>query len=145
MNILGPFTLFSTIATPWDMWSALNILLLFTGSYKNIKEAMYIHVNDPSLNRNLGKYQLPHIWTRFCKIHQLSNSNNPALTSSLHGLIHPSTIIVRGTYNFIDKFPCGVPFIPCTSSHTPITQNIPNSPTSHFIGAIFGKYIHLFR
>ena len=22
---------------------------------------MYFHVNDPSLNRNLGKYQLPHI------------------------------------------------------------------------------------
>ena len=29
---------------------------------RNIKEAMYIHVNDPALNRNLGKYQLPHIW-----------------------------------------------------------------------------------
>ena len=27
----------------------------------NIKEAMYICVNDPSLNRNLGKYQLPDI------------------------------------------------------------------------------------
>ena len=26
-----------------------------------IKEAMYICVNDPSLNRNLSKYQLPHI------------------------------------------------------------------------------------
>ena len=31
------------------------------GATRNIKEAMYIHVNDPSLNRNLGKYQLPHI------------------------------------------------------------------------------------
>ena len=28
---------------------------------RNIKEAMYIQVNDPSLNRNMGKYQLPHI------------------------------------------------------------------------------------
>ena len=27
-----------------------------------IKEAIFIRVNDPSLNRNLGKYQLPHIW-----------------------------------------------------------------------------------
>ena len=27
-----------------------------------IKEAMFIRVNDPPLNRNLGKYQLPHIW-----------------------------------------------------------------------------------
>ena len=32
------------------------------GVIRNIKEAMYIHVNDPSLNRNLGNYQLPHIW-----------------------------------------------------------------------------------
>ena len=27
-----------------------------------IMEAMYIRVNDPSLNRNTGKFQLPHIW-----------------------------------------------------------------------------------
>ena len=26
---------------------------------RNIKEAMYIRVNDPSLNRKLGKFQLP--------------------------------------------------------------------------------------
>ena len=32
------------------------------GTYRNIKEVMFIHVSDPSLNRNLGKYQLPHIW-----------------------------------------------------------------------------------
>ena len=32
---------------------------------KNIKEAIYkiyIKVNNPSLNRNVGKYHLPHIW-----------------------------------------------------------------------------------
>ena len=27
-----------------------------------IREAMLIRVNDPSLNRNIGKYQLPYIW-----------------------------------------------------------------------------------
>ena len=27
-----------------------------------IKEAMYIRANDPSLNRNVCKYHLPHIW-----------------------------------------------------------------------------------
>ena len=32
------------------------------GTTRNIKEAMFIRVNDPTLNRNLGKYQLPHIW-----------------------------------------------------------------------------------
>ena len=28
----------------------------------DIKKAMYIHVKYPSLNRNLDKYQLPHLW-----------------------------------------------------------------------------------
>ena len=27
-----------------------------------IKEDLYIRVNNPSLNRNMGKYHLPHIW-----------------------------------------------------------------------------------
>ena len=27
-----------------------------------ITEALYIRVNNPSLNRNIGKYHLPHIW-----------------------------------------------------------------------------------
>ena len=29
---------------------------------RTIKEALYIRVNDPSLNRNICKYHLPHIW-----------------------------------------------------------------------------------
>ena len=29
---------------------------------RSIKEAMLIKVNDPSLNRNIDKYQLPHMW-----------------------------------------------------------------------------------
>ena len=29
---------------------------------RTIREAMLIRVNDPSHNRNVGKYQLPHIW-----------------------------------------------------------------------------------
>ena len=28
---------------------------------RTIKETMYIRVNDPFLNRNIGKFQLPHI------------------------------------------------------------------------------------
>ena len=27
-----------------------------------IKEAIYIRVNNPSLNKNIGKYHLPQIW-----------------------------------------------------------------------------------
>ena len=29
---------------------------------RTIKEPLYIGVNNPSLNRNIGKYHLPHIW-----------------------------------------------------------------------------------
>ena len=29
---------------------------------RNIKEAIFIRVNDPSFNRNIGKFQLSHIW-----------------------------------------------------------------------------------
>ena len=29
-----------------------------------ILEAMYIRVNDPSLNRNISKFHLPHIWDK---------------------------------------------------------------------------------
>ena len=31
---------------------------------RTIREAMLIRVNDSSLNRNIGKYQLPHIWDK---------------------------------------------------------------------------------
>ena len=29
---------------------------------RTIKEALYIRVNNPSFNRNIDKYHLPHIW-----------------------------------------------------------------------------------
>ena len=29
-----------------------------------VKEAIYIRVNNPTLNRNIGKYNLNHIWDR---------------------------------------------------------------------------------
>ena len=29
-----------------------------------IKEAIYIRVSNPTLNRNIGKYNLPHIWNK---------------------------------------------------------------------------------
>ena len=29
-----------------------------------IKEAIYIRVNNPTLNRNIDKYNLPHIWNK---------------------------------------------------------------------------------
>ena len=32
------------------------------GFCRTIKEALFIRVNDPTLNGNLGKYQLLHVW-----------------------------------------------------------------------------------
>ena len=29
---------------------------------RTIKEALYIRVNNPFLNKNIGKYHIPHIW-----------------------------------------------------------------------------------
>ena len=37
------------------------------GLTRNIKEAMYIIVNDPSLKRNLGKFLLPPVWDQVLK------------------------------------------------------------------------------
>ena len=31
---------------------------------RTFKEARYIKVNNPSLNRNIGKYNLPYLWDR---------------------------------------------------------------------------------
>ena len=50
---------------------------------RTIKEALYIRVNNPSLNRNIGKYHLPHIWDEVLfnilelknKIKQLTQGN----------------------------------------------------------------------
>ena len=40
---------------------------------RTIKEALYIRANNPSLNRNIGKYHLPHIWDEvLCNISELN-------------------------------------------------------------------------
>ena len=31
---------------------------------RNIKESIFIRVNNPNLNKNIGKVNLPHIWDR---------------------------------------------------------------------------------
>ena len=51
------------------LWCRVPITLYLDGNVgrgaelmRTIKEALYIRVNNPSLNRNIGKYHLPHIW-----------------------------------------------------------------------------------
>ena len=44
------------------MWDRLNLPILLLA--RNIKESIYIRVNNPSLNNNIGKFNLSHIWDR---------------------------------------------------------------------------------
>ena len=52
-----------------------------------IKEALFVRVNDPSLNRNIGKYHLSHIWDEV--LHSTSELKLKKLTQWLFHL--PST------------------------------------------------------
>ena len=38
--------------------------LLMVGLPRLIKESIFIRVNNPTLNRNIGRFQLSHIWDR---------------------------------------------------------------------------------
>ena len=40
------------------------LMLSLQNLMRTIKEALYIRVNNPSLNRDIGKYHQPHIWDK---------------------------------------------------------------------------------
>ena len=58
-----------------------------------MKEALFIRVNDPSLNRNKGKYHLPHIWDEVLhKTSKLKLKHRPSGNSICHlgyNICHP--------------------------------------------------------
>ena len=66
-----PLVLSNTLS---HMWDRLNLpMLLFKEGLltlmghnlaRNIKESIYIRVNNPSLNNNIGKFNLSHIWDK---------------------------------------------------------------------------------
>ena len=68
---------------------------------RTIKEAMFICVNDPTLNRNLGKYQLQHVWDSILQASpmlQLRPSSLPTSPiPSLPQTIHSSQPILHVT------------------------------------------------
>ena len=47
------------------------------GLARTIKESIFIRVNNPTLNKNIGKFNLPHIWDRVLL-------NTPGLTVKRH-------------------------------------------------------------
>ena len=51
---------------------------------RTLKVAMYIRVNNPTLNRNIGKYNLPHIWDRvLLTIPELKMNKNEYIKSCI--------------------------------------------------------------
>ena len=68
---------------------------------RNIKESIFIKVNNPTLNRNKGKFNLPHIWDRVlfntpglnlkrhahAVGHVISNNSNTTYDSNIYNII----------------------------------------------------------
>ena len=50
------------------------------GLGRNIKESIFIRVNNPTLNKNIGKFNLSHIWDR-------AILNTPGLTLKRHAKV----------------------------------------------------------
>ena len=65
-----------------------------------IKEALYIRVNNPSLNKNIGKFHLPHIWDEVQHLRTKIEIRPWAITSAtLTG--HPAVAFPSATGNNI--------------------------------------------
>ena len=117
---------------------------------RNIEEAMYIHANDPSLNRNLGKYQLPHIWDEVLQDIPSLQLNNTALLPTPTWAKPPISIPYNKWGTCTTSFGKYSPMQGCLPSpYHPyylynIPTHIPNSPTPHFNGTSFSKYTLLF-
>ena len=99
---------------------------------RTIKEAMFICIHDPTLNRNLARYQLLHIWDHLLQASptlQLEPSILPAPPP--HPPNHPPFLIKfppscytywQGAYTFLGKYPM------LRSNTTPNTPKLPKSP-----------------
>ena len=66
------------------------------GTARTIKESIYIRVSNPTLNRNIGKFNLHHIWDRVllntpgCKINRQVQSTCPSGILSHPNLTPPA-------------------------------------------------------
>ena len=111
------------------------------GTTRHIKEVMYIRANDPSLNRNCCKYQLPHVW------HQVLQDTldlkvklpyKPSFSHIYHSPLldtHSPLCYHGGCTTFfllsISMWGCHI-----TPFHSPFTHLFP-----YISGAILGKYL----
>ena len=84
------------------------------GLARTIKESIFIKVNIPTLNRIIGKFNMPHIWDSF-----LLNTPSLKIKRHVHNVGHAQ---------------------PNTPTHlnqpnTPIQFSQPNSPMDFFTGS----------
>ena len=69
---------------------------------RTIKEALYFRVNDPSLNRNIGKYHLLHIWDevlfKISELKIIDQGNTICLLVLKSTSHHPAVAIPSATW-----------------------------------------------
>ena len=58
----SPFLSTRTTLATHHLWSLQNHRQGGHNMARSSKETMYRRVNNPTLNRNIGKYNLPHLW-----------------------------------------------------------------------------------
>ena len=125
------------------------------GVPRNVKEVMFITVNDPSLNRNIGKYQLPHIWDQILQdTPTLQLSKVKCFTQPLNQppFWHPFPLIAptvwwEATTSLVSIPCCGATPLPFPiplhyhKSPTLLFPILPQTPPfPYFCGTIFGNY-----
>ena len=66
------------------------------GLTRTIKEAVYIRVNNPTLNRNIGKLSLDHIWDRVLLNTPGLKKSPPQVYMHIHNKGHNQSIPTNG-------------------------------------------------
>ena len=67
---------------------------------RTIKEAIFIWVQDPTLNMNLGKYQLPHIWDHLLLASPTLQCKPSSIPTSPPHLVHPLLVSSPSHYPY---------------------------------------------
>ena len=112
-----------------------------------IKEAMFIKVQDPTLNRNLGKYQLPHIWDHLLIASPTLQCNLPVFQLPPPHLVYPllvsspPTTHTGGGIYFYGKYTCLAKLHPTHPETPQITKTTP-SLHPHYSSAILVSFLY---
>ena len=110
---------------------------------RTIKEAMFIHVQDPTLNRNLGKYQLPHIWDHLLLASptlQCKPSSFPTKFSPPNPLLVSPTLLPLSLLVGVHMFMVSTHICP---QHIPYTPNTPTPNLQHVLQHChLGKFLY---